>query len=59
MPEKSNFSWQTFFSGLAAGSLFAFFLTASISLFSTRMRNLRLSELQQLGQQGLEPVSAY
>ena len=41
-----------------AFSLSGFLLTASIFLFSTRMRNLRLSELQELGQQGLEPVSA-
>jgi MFS family permease len=40
-------------------SLCGFFLTASIFLFSSRMRNLRLSELPQLGQQGLEAASAY
>jgi len=41
-----------------AFSLCGFFMTAAIFLFSSRMRNLRLSELQQLGQQGLEPASA-
>jgi MFS family permease len=40
-----------------AFSLCAFFLTAAIFLFSSRMRNLRLSELPQLGQQGLPQVS--
>jgi MFS family permease len=39
-------------------SMCGFFMTASIFLFSSRMRNLRLSELRKLGQQGLEPVSA-
>jgi MFS family permease len=39
-------------------SLCGFLLTASIFLFSSRMRDLRLSELPQLGQQGLEPASA-
>jgi len=38
-------------------SLCAFFLTAAIFLFSSRMRNLRLSELPKLGQQGLSPLS--
>jgi MFS family permease len=38
-------------------SLCGFFMTASIFLFSSRMRKLRLSELRELGQQGLEPVS--
>jgi MFS family permease len=42
-----------------AFSLCAFIMTVSIFLFSSRMRNLRLSELQELGQQGLEPISAY
>jgi hypothetical protein len=37
-------------------SLCAFSLTAAIFLFSSRMRNLRLSELPQLGQQGLTPL---
>jgi MFS family permease len=41
-----------------AFSLSALFLTAGIFLFSTRMRNLRLSELQQLGKQGLGTASA-
>jgi MFS family permease len=39
-------------------SLCAFFLTTSIFLLSSRMRNLRLAELGQLGQQGFEPVPA-
>jgi MFS family permease len=42
-----------------AFSLCGFALTASIFLFSSRMRDLRLSELHRLGQQGLEPVSVY
>jgi len=41
-----------------AFSLCGFFMTAAIFLFSSRMRDLRLSELQELGQHGLEPVSA-
>jgi MFS family permease len=41
-----------------AFSLCAFSLTAAIFLFSSRMRNLRLSELPQLGQQGLAQVSS-
>jgi MFS family permease len=39
-------------------SLCAFFLTAAIFLFSSRMRNLRLSELPELGQQGLPSYSS-
>jgi MFS transporter, DHA1 family, staphyloferrin A biosynthesis exporter len=39
-------------------SLCSFLLTAGIFVFSSRMRNLRLSELGQLGQQGLDPASA-
>lgn len=42
-----------------AFSLCAFVLTIGIFLFSSRMRNLRLSELHELGQLGLEPVSVY
>jgi MFS family permease len=52
-------SFADHFSPVAVGvafSLCAFFLTAGIFLFSSRMRDLRLSELPQLGQQGLEPV---
>jgi MFS family permease len=41
-----------------AFSLCAFFVTAPIFLFSSRMRNLRLSELPQLGQQGLAQLSS-
>jgi len=41
-----------------AFSLCAFFLTAAIFLFSSRMRNLRLSELPMLGQQGLTQLSS-
>jgi MFS family permease len=41
-----------------AFSVCAFFLTATIFLFSSRMRNLRLSELPQLGQQGLTQLSS-
>jgi MFS family permease len=41
-----------------AFSLCGFFMTAAIFLFSSRMRDLRLSKLQELGQQGLDPVSA-
>jgi len=37
-------------------SLAAFFMTAAIFLFSSRMRNLRLSEIPSLGRQGLPPV---
>jgi MFS family permease len=40
-----------------AFSLCAFFVTANIFIFSPRMRNLRLSEIPQLGKQGLEPIS--
>lgn len=39
-------------------SLCAFLLTAAISLFSSRMHNLRLSELPELGRQGLTPLSS-
>jgi hypothetical protein len=39
-------------------SMCAFFMTAGIFLSSSRMRNLRLSELGALGRQGLEPASA-
>jgi MFS family permease len=39
-------------------SLCAFFLTAAIFLFSSRMRNLSLSELPELGQQGLASLSS-
>ena len=39
-------------------SLCGFCMTAGIFLASARMRNLRLSELRQLGQQGLEPASS-
>ena len=39
-------------------SMCGFFMTASIFLFSSRMRKLRLSELRELGQQGLDPASA-
>ncbi|HTY61314.1 MAG TPA: MFS transporter [Acidobacteriota bacterium] len=38
-----------------AFSLGGFFMTAAIFVFSSRMRDLRLSELQSLGQQGLDP----
>jgi predicted MFS family arabinose efflux permease len=38
-------------------SMAAFCLTLGIFVFSSRMRLLRLSELHELGQQGLEPVS--
>jgi MFS family permease len=38
-----------------AFSLCGFFMTAAIFVFSARMRNLRLSELRELGQQGLTP----
>jgi MFS transporter, DHA1 family, staphyloferrin A biosynthesis exporter len=42
-----------------AFSLLAFCMTAAIFLFSPRMRNLRLGELRELGQEGLEPISVY
>jgi MFS family permease len=41
-----------------AFSLCAFFLTAGIFVFSSRMRTLRLSELPQLGLQGLAAAPA-
>jgi MFS family permease len=39
-----------------AFSMCGFFMTAAIFMFSSRMRDLRLSELQSLGQQGLDPL---
>ena len=45
------------FGAVAVGiafSISALFMTASIFLFSSRMRDLRLSELRELGQQGLD-----
>ena len=47
-----------YFGPVATGIAFSVcgcLLTAGIFLFSSRMRNLRLSELSQLSQQGLEP----
>lgn len=55
-------SFADHFGPVAVGgalSLCAFFMTTGIFLFSSRMRNLRLSELPQLGQQGLDQACAY
>jgi len=40
-------------------SLLAFLMTTAIFVFSPRMRNLRIGELRELGQEGLEPVPVY
>lgn len=48
------------FGAVAVGfvfSLAAFFMTAAIFVSSSRMRNLRLSEIPSLGQQGMTPVA--
>jgi len=53
-------SFADHFGPVAVGvtfSLCGFFLTAGIIVSSARMRNLRLSELHELGRQGLEPAS--